>query len=132
MKEKKSRGFTLIELLVVIAIIGILAVVILAALGTARKAAADAKRAETTRNVMTAVETWMSANNTTTPPSMATLISDGYLTVDPTTQNPQYVVSYTVTGNSYCVLSTQYDAKTNTWFYAKDGVANTTTTAACQ
>ncbi len=53
-----NKGFTLIELLVVIAIIGILASVILAALGGARAKAVDSQRLSDLRQTQTAIETY--------------------------------------------------------------------------
>jgi prepilin-type N-terminal cleavage/methylation domain-containing protein len=124
----KNRGFTLIELLVVIAIIGILAVVIIAALGNARKAARDSKRAEETRNAMTAVEAYIAANGSN-PVNVAALVPD-YLAQDPTASNPKYVNALYFSGtDKYCIVSTSYEAKTNTYFYAKDGVAQTANAA---
>lgn len=58
LSKQRKKGFTLIELLVVIAIIGLLAAVVLAALESARAKARNAKKEETVRQYITALETY--------------------------------------------------------------------------
>lgn len=119
----KNKGFTLIELLVVIAIIGILAVVIISALGQAQKSARDTKRAEAVRNAMTAVLTYESVNGALPVNGDAIFKNTDYFTSDPREGSNPTILSYTVDGTSYCILSTNYEAKKGK-FGASDGVAN--------
>jgi prepilin-type N-terminal cleavage/methylation domain-containing protein len=63
LKKQNQKGFTLIELLVVIAIIGLLASVVLLALGSARSKSRDAKRVADVRQVVSALELYYNDNN---------------------------------------------------------------------
>jgi len=57
-----KTGFTLIELLVVVAIIGLLASIIMVALGKARAKARDARRLSDMRQIQSALEMYYSEN----------------------------------------------------------------------
>ncbi len=59
----KNRGFTLIELLVVIAVIGLLASIVLVALGPARARARDATRKSDMKAIQTALEMYYGVND---------------------------------------------------------------------
>lgn len=60
----KNKGFSLVELLVVIAIIGVLATMVLAALGNARASARDAKRQNDLKAYQTALDAYILKKST--------------------------------------------------------------------
>lgn len=99
--KQNQKGFTLIELLVVIAIIGLLASVVLLALGSARQKSRDAKRLGDMRQMASAMELFFNDNNAY-PQSLASLVPS-YIGAIPTYPSPydsctptSYTASYTV------------------------------------
>lgn len=80
MRNKTQKGFTLIELLVVIAIIGLLASVVLLALGSARVKARDARRVADVRQMASALELYFNDNNTYPVQGTAALTIPGLAT----------------------------------------------------
>jgi prepilin-type N-terminal cleavage/methylation domain-containing protein len=61
---KANRGFTLIELLMVIAIIGLLATMAVTSLNNARQKSRDARRVSDIKQLMTALEMYVSGTTT--------------------------------------------------------------------
>ncbi len=95
-----KRGFTLIELLVVIAIIAMLASVILASLNSARSKSRDARREADVKELQTAVEEYISANQA--PPATLNALTGVYIQTVP--QDPtQLNYGYATLGNHYCI-----------------------------
>lgn len=99
--KQNQKGFTLIELLVVIAIIGLLASVVLLALGSARQKSRDAKRLGDVRQLASALELFFNDNNAypTTYGSLAPSYI-GQLPSFPTPNDTCNTTSYVYTRNS--------------------------------
>ena len=107
MKKPTPNGFTLIELLVVIAIIGLLAGIIILALGNARAKSRDAKRAADIRQMVNAEELYY--NNYSGYPATLAAMSPTYMAIVPSAPTPpdgscstgQNAYVYTATGTAF-------------------------------
>lgn len=84
---RNKKGFTLVELLVVIAIIGLLAGVVVVAVGPARKKARDARRISDIQALQAAIAFHMDENGGAAPSTaqgIAKLVTDGHIARIPT------------------------------------------------
>lgn len=129
-KINKEKGFTLIELLVVIAVIGLLASIVLVAVGPAREKARDARRQSDMRQIMLAMELCLDDSGCGAKeryPSTGTAVSN----ID-TDSSPCYLCpvpddpsggDYTWIANAgdttkFCVYDQLEGPTTNTWVAA--------------
>jgi general secretion pathway protein G len=83
--RKEESGFTLIELLIVVIVLGVLAAIVLFALGTFTKDSAAAACETDGKQVETANTAYFAKNNANG--SIAQLVSAGYLKSAPKTDN---------------------------------------------
>ena len=121
----RNKSFTLIELLVVIAVIGLLASIVLVALGPARKKAKDARRQSDLRQIGTAMEMYYSDSGTYIDSAAGanTVTAIGtYMSIvpkDPLDTGSQRYTWTDGTTNYYCVY-VQLENVANTWFCASN------------
>jgi prepilin-type N-terminal cleavage/methylation domain-containing protein len=96
--RRNDSGFTLTELLIVIVILGVLAGIVLLAVGgfTDRGEKSACKAAMKTTEV--AVETYRANNSGKAPATLQVLVDGGYLKELPSNPSTKYTISYDFNG----------------------------------
>ncbi|WP_281887210.1 competence type IV pilus major pilin ComGC [Paenibacillus sp. YYML68] len=84
---KNQKGMTLIELMAVVVILGILAAVAGAAVTGSFSKSKSGTDAASVRIITDAAQRYVMETNATEAPTLATLVSDGYLSSTPTVQS---------------------------------------------
>ena len=111
---RRRDGFTLIELLVVIALIGVLAAVILAALGNSRNKGQDARRQAQLKSLLSQAQLYSGPTGTAVAPTVGTTIAGD------ATATRNLFNSTNASDNSLYTILSQFPSGTNL-YYAWDG-----------
>ena len=125
-KKRGEKGFTLIELLVVIAIIGILAGIVLVALGGARTRARDARIQASMTQIRVVGEVFFGGANTYT--GLKLDADENTLEADIGVQGGTYIMYVNALGNGYCATAT---LNTGDWCVDSDLASRPGTSAVC-
>ena len=86
-RRQSDRGFTLTELLITIIILGVLAAIVVFAVGAFSNDGKAVACQTDKKNVEVAVEAYTAKNSGAFPPSIAALVTAGYLKEPPSTTN---------------------------------------------
>ena len=101
-RKSSSRAFTLVELLIVLAIIGLLSSVVLSSTSVSRTKARDMRRIGDLKEIQLALAIYYDVNKLY-PASLASLVTDKYLSVIPSDPDSTKIYEYQLNSGKYCL-----------------------------